>query len=558
MTSRTFESITRRTALLGATSSAAILGSAKIVNAQTPAASPLVRPDIGSPAGAAMLAVYATAVGKMKDPAINKVPRPESWTFQSFIHGVPKNPNDPVNSPGLFHGSAALTARINLIYGNPAANTPQATWKKAAQAVWGTCPHGSPWFVAWHRWYLLYFEKFIRSVSGRNDFVLPYWNYASNQGASLRLPALFQNTASPLFESVRGAGFANPQGSGPQTTPMNSNGYLPYPQTDYGPAIQATNLFQSDGPSNPLPFSQLGHSGRVEEQPHDNVHVNIGGLMSNVPVAAGDPIFFVHHCQIDRLWASWQAKAGSTFNWGTIPNQPSKTTWGSRSFTFADVNGALVNVTAAGELNTKDLGYVYDAVATVAAGPVVASAGAPTAAGAPAAAMMAARAPASGITLAAMQGGSISVGSGGGKATLAPVPAPRGTATGALTSPSEPTTLVLMNVKLLKRPPAPLHVFLNLPAGTAPDLTSPYHVGVLGLFKFDTETGGRMVDTGAAQGHAMAGSSEVHYDVKAVIERLKTDGLWKDGPVTVTITTLGADSSTGNTYATVGGVSLRP
>jgi tyrosinase len=42
---------------------------------------------------------------------------------------------------------------------------------------------------------------------------------------------------------------------------------------------------------------------------HNNVHNWVGGdagQMGDVPVAAYDPIFFLHHCNIDRLYAIWQ------------------------------------------------------------------------------------------------------------------------------------------------------------------------------------------------------------------------------------------------------------
>jgi tyrosinase len=39
--------------------------------------------------------------------------------------------------------------------------------------------------------------------------------------------------------------------------------------------------------------------------PHNRVHVWVGGIMARgeSPI---DPIFFLHHANIDRLWAQWQ------------------------------------------------------------------------------------------------------------------------------------------------------------------------------------------------------------------------------------------------------------
>ena len=38
---------------------------------------------------------------------------------------------------------------------------------------------------------------------------------------------------------------------------------------------------------------------------HNRVHIYIGGLMQIVPNASNDPIFFLHHCNVDRLYEKW-------------------------------------------------------------------------------------------------------------------------------------------------------------------------------------------------------------------------------------------------------------
>ncbi|MFD2884266.1 tyrosinase family protein [Pseudomonas lini] len=44
-----------------------------------------------------------------------------------------------------------------------------------------------------------------------------------------------------------------------------------------------------------------------EERIHNNVHVWVGGDMG-LSSSPNDPVFFLHHCNVDRLWAAWQAK----------------------------------------------------------------------------------------------------------------------------------------------------------------------------------------------------------------------------------------------------------
>jgi tyrosinase len=552
-TSMLRQGTSRRSLLkLGAT-----IGATALLPWRSAEAATSVRPDVNSTAGAKMAGLYAQAVAKMQDPAINIPPQPGSWTFQAYIHGVPDDPFHLVEAGPLIHGTPEMSARIDLIYGKPAKGTPQAAWKAAALQCWGTCPHSSPWFVAWHRWYLFYFEKIVRKMSGAPDFALPYWNYASDQGASLQLPTAFQDSNSPLYEDLRGLGFADAAGTGDQNVPMNNGGYMPYPQIDFGPALSAVPLFPSDAQPTPPPpdpaYEALGFSGRLEVQPHDFVHVNVGGRMSNVPVAAGDPVFFVHHCQIDRLWAGWQAESGSVFNWGTTPMDPSKKDWGDGKFIFVDEANKLVTVTATGELDTKIMGYEYDLLP--AAKPAIAAvAAAPAARPSPPA-----------IVVAGAVANGISVGSQGARTTLAPTPAPAPTPSlgpPAATQGAAPprTTLVLKDVKLISRPPAPLHVFLNLPEGTAPALNGPYDVGTLNFFNWDTRTGGPMMAMPGPGGssHAMQGSGEFRFDVGDLLARQKADNLWDGGAITVTVATLGADKSRGRTYVSIGEVQLLP
>jgi tyrosinase len=39
---------------------------------------------------------------------------------------------------------------------------------------------------------------------------------------------------------------------------------------------------------------------------HNSGHVWVGGSMMGIPTAPTDPIFWMHHAEIDRIWAEWQ------------------------------------------------------------------------------------------------------------------------------------------------------------------------------------------------------------------------------------------------------------
>jgi tyrosinase len=186
-----------------------------------------------------------------------------------------------------------------------------------------------------------------------------------------------------------------------------------------------------------------------------------------------------------------------------------------------------VTVTARGQLDTKKLGYEYDKLPPR---PVVVAAKV---------SMM--QLP---VSIAAMKGGKFTVGSEGGHIMLAPAPEAE---KNQKIAPQRPSTLVLKDVKLLDRPPAPLHVFLNLPEGTAPALNSPFHVG-LNFFNWNTGTGGPITQMVTPEGevkHVMPGTGEFRFSVGEVLARQKAENLWDGGTITVTIATLGADVSKG-------------
>lgn len=75
---------------------------------------------------------------------------------------------------------------------------------------------------------------------------------------------------------------------------------------------------------------------RRDSQMHNGVHMWIGGHMGSVPTAPNDPVFFLHHCNIDRLWAKWQLRHN------TSPQQYP---------TDAEINNVRTNPGASGKLN---------------------------------------------------------------------------------------------------------------------------------------------------------------------------------------------------------------
>ena len=285
-----------------------------------------VRYDARSAQGKAMLKIYADAVCKMKDTI--KEEDPTSWVFQWYTHWV--------------KGSTTKSAEISRIYGG--GSSPH---KSLAQEMWETCQaHGAgdneDFFLPWHRMFVYHFESIIRHVSGHSEFTLPYWNYSvSTPAIHGVMPDEFRMSGDPTFKClyVDKRNKPNPDVNAGQPIDKNDPG-----------ALDLTSLTQSNySPVGVKPGFNMDLDGSV----HGNVHGLIGNgqNMGSVPWAAGDPIFWMHHCNIDRLWASWNNCGGKN---------PTDSTWLNQQFTFADANGNKVVMKNSEVNTTAQLHYSYD------------------------------------------------------------------------------------------------------------------------------------------------------------------------------------------------------
>lgn len=156
-----------------------------------------------------------------------------------------------------------------------------------------SCTHHSELFLPWHRAYLYLFEKALQErVPG---VTVPWWDWTSAHAEGI--PAAYarrraEGRKNPLFDSpIQPSGRTSPRQARTVRAP-GAPGILPSPATVE--AILDNRDF--------LTFqTQL-------ESLHDGVHVWVGGTMESIATAAYDPIFWAHHCMIDRLWYLWQLR----------------------------------------------------------------------------------------------------------------------------------------------------------------------------------------------------------------------------------------------------------
>jgi len=172
-----------------------------------------------------------------------------------------------------------------------------ADFRDMHTAVSSPQAHGAPGFLPWHRAYLLDLERLLQAIDP--SVSLPYWRF---------------DKPAPNIFTLDFLGVSDPLG----TVQFNPANPLRFWVTDGVQGINRRPLFStSTAPPGLLTEAQtlaLGNQYRrfrnLEGNPHGSAHVSFGGAISSIPTAAKDPLFFLLHCNVDRLWAKWQRKLG--------------------------------------------------------------------------------------------------------------------------------------------------------------------------------------------------------------------------------------------------------
>jgi tyrosinase len=196
-------------------------------------------------------------------------------------------------------------------------------------------------FLPWHRAYLLYWENAARDQNP--NAVLPWWDWTAQTG----VPAAFSEPQLP-------DGSPNALFSGP------------LPDMPDSPA-RPTRRWPGDPAQLPSPEqidSLLGLTSYEDfqtqiEDVHDFIHGWMGGVnpddnsqggdVGMIATAAFDPLFWAHHCTIDRVWYLWQLRQGIT----NIPPAQLGLVLTPFRYTVRDV------------LDIRQLGYEYATSVTV-------------------------------------------------------------------------------------------------------------------------------------------------------------------------------------------------
>ena len=158
------------------------------------------------------------------------------------------------------------------------------------------CDHGRL-FLPWHRAYLYGFEKALQYHSA--NITLPYWNWTGRGTHHANtLPRACIDETLPN-------GSPNPLFAGPIHF-RESDGNLIQRRTARGNRSTPSFLRLKEDVDAAFDEDEyLPFQGELNG-PHGGLHVRVGGDMGAFDYAGYDPIFWMHHANVDRQWARWQ------------------------------------------------------------------------------------------------------------------------------------------------------------------------------------------------------------------------------------------------------------
>ncbi|KAI5807356.1 hypothetical protein DFH27DRAFT_315579 [Peziza echinospora] len=194
-------------------------------------------------------------------------------------------------------------------------------------------------FLPWHRYLIHLYEKALRSECGYTG-AQPYWDWTldTNSGKPMN--------EWPIFDTEFGFGGNGPlvpvsASQNPQNIIRNGGGCVAtgpfkYPgftlnigpskntnisnphclKRDFSANIAGSNLVSSVVDDILLQTDFAHFARKIEGNPtfdvknvHRGGHIGIGGVlgtMADIYNSPGDPLFYLHHVNIDRLWWQWQ------------------------------------------------------------------------------------------------------------------------------------------------------------------------------------------------------------------------------------------------------------
>ena len=153
-----------------------------------------------------------------------------------------------------------------------------------------------PAFLPWHRAFVSVVEKRLQKINP--SITIPYWDWSFDWANPLKSPIFSSELGLNVQVGPRGDCRYRRQFPRPHCLARNydsTNFTAFYPSETIDAVVRSAR-----------DFDQIRQ--RIEWVPHGLVHAAVGGPEGDMTAmhSTNDPIFWLHHANVDRLWWNWQ------------------------------------------------------------------------------------------------------------------------------------------------------------------------------------------------------------------------------------------------------------
>ena len=141
--------------------------------------------------------------------------------------------------------------------------------------------HTSARLLPWHRVFLILFEEALHNY--HPDVCIPYWDWSSPE--EQHFPDWLAAILPTIHTPTRTINVNRSPGDVSWLASIGNSVPDAMAKTNYGD------------------FSSLINGI------HGSVHIWVGGTMSDASISPADPVFWLHHANLDRLWWQWYNSA---------------------------------------------------------------------------------------------------------------------------------------------------------------------------------------------------------------------------------------------------------
>jgi tyrosinase len=159
--------------------------------------------------------------------------------------------------------------------------------------------HGNVGFLPWHRAYILDLERELQAIDP--SVTLPYWRF------DRPAPNLFTREFMGVPDAAGRVQFS----AGHPFNTWRTDGALGIARSpSFAPSASPAGLLtetQTIALGGPVATASYANFDVMEGNPHGWAHMSFSfGYIRRIQTAARDPLFFLLHANVDRLWAKWQ------------------------------------------------------------------------------------------------------------------------------------------------------------------------------------------------------------------------------------------------------------